>query len=624
MFNEWKKFVLAAFAAALVLGLAAPPAGAIWHVLLDEHFNKDQQQVNLRWPWMTDLRNGRRWHWNPRIPYPNTERNTTDYCWGIQDLIYNIRVTPQDDIHQALWCAYTNRGDINNPRWPDENDYMPNQNAWVWWGEVNPVEARVSLERAVSANVSFWLYLDLTNYARDSLSFFALTDPNLLTTTSANTFFTRVPVGKTYSHRINNDWVWQTCYLDSLHVGARPDSLISVLGQPRVFIGFVWQSDQYAVQAGDKGAFIDDVIFSWDDGLFDILPIANLFGYRVNQDSITWNHVTPRRDEQVYFKSTYRVIGIGETPEFTIQLVHNDELMYSSTLTRTGSSDTTYTVFADTLWTAVSGNHSFRWEFDTPVADSGSVEEGNERNNVLAFSFDIVENPPPEVEIALTDTVHQVVVMDGLSPINLRYTISDPGNDNRFNLILYWTADTTGLAADPTLVSRYGYVGRALGVPRGTGTFMWQAGQPAVANSGYTAVVDSFIVFKIVAVVTDNYPGNRDIKVSPNDWMWRYPRPDTTSAPRMNEIPTEFCLMSAFPNPFNDAVTVDYSLPYAALVSLDVFDMAGRWVANLRQGRDLPGRHTLNWQPQDAPAGIYLVRMESPGKTALRKVVYMP
>jgi len=235
-------------------------------------------------------------------------------------------------------------------------------------------------------------------------------------------------------------------------------------------------------------------------------------------------------------------------------------------------------------------------------------------------SFAITLNPPPTLELIPADTVHHLIEMDGLSAINIRYSISDTLTDNRFNLILYWTSDTAGLASDPTIFDSLDYVGRTLNLPRGAGLYAWQAGQPTVENSGYTAAVDTGVTFRFVGVVTDGYPGNRDIQVSANEYMWRYPN----SAPGIEELPRQFGLTGAFPNPFNDAISIDYALPTASNITLNIFDLAGRRIADLQKGLMSAGRHTVSWQPQDVPAGVYLARLESPSQTALRKVVYMP
>ena len=459
---DWKKFALILFAAAFIVGWCATPTQAVWHVFLDEHFDLDQQNPNLRWPWITDIRNQLGWHENPQRPHwPHrpTEGDPTDYCWGLQDFIYNTHINPQSPIHQSIWCAYTNRNLINEPRWPEFDDYMAYQNAWVWWGPV-------SLENAETAAVSFWLYLDLDHYARDSLSAVAVANPNLLTL-NGNAFRRNVPIGKVFPRRLGNDWVWQYFYLDSLVVDGNEDELVSLMGEEEVYIAFVWQSDRFDI-AG-RGAFIDDVIFSWDDGLFDIFPLEALFGYPINEDQTDWNDEIPEEDDEVMFKLDYRVLGVGETPLFNINLYLDEELIYSDSVSHEGAGDTSYTIYADTLWTATPDSHLIRWEIDTPVEDGGVVEEGNENNNFLEIPFVIVYNPPPIFEI-LTPDVDSTRIAAGVENAIFEYSITDTLEDNDFRVFFYWSEDTTGFAENIDIVDDFGWIGRE-DVGRGEHTY---------------------------------------------------------------------------------------------------------------------------------------------------------
>ena len=77
--------------------------------------------------------------------------------------------------------------------------------------------------------------------------------------------------------------------------------------------------------------------------------------------------------------------------------------------------------------------------------------------------------------------------------------------------------------------------------------------------------------------------------------------------------PNAVSLGNAYPNPFNAATTVSYSLPAAMPVKLAVYDLQGRQVALLADGLNPAGTYRLTWDANAVPTGIYLVRFEAPG-----------
>ena len=79
-------------------------------------------------------------------------------------------------------------------------------------------------------------------------------------------------------------------------------------------------------------------------------------------------------------------------------------------------------------------------------------------------------------------------------------------------------------------------------------------------------------------------------------------------------LPSSFELTAVYPNPFNAATRITIALETARRVHLELFDINGRRVAELYAG-DLPaGYHTLSWQADDIPSGVYFVRLRSAGQ----------
>ena len=85
-------------------------------------------------------------------------------------------------------------------------------------------------------------------------------------------------------------------------------------------------------------------------------------------------------------------------------------------------------------------------------------------------------------------------------------------------------------------------------------------------------------------------------------------------------VPVEFGISSSYPNPFNSIMRVSYALPEAGDVSLNVYDLTGRHVAELVSGHFKAGTHTAVLDGADLSSGIYLLRLESGSEVSLVKV----
>jgi flagellar hook assembly protein FlgD len=80
------------------------------------------------------------------------------------------------------------------------------------------------------------------------------------------------------------------------------------------------------------------------------------------------------------------------------------------------------------------------------------------------------------------------------------------------------------------------------------------------------------------------------------------------------------------PNPSGGRVRLDVSLPTAARVRLDVYDVQGRRVATLIDGRLGAGLHPVSWESRDhrgrrVAAGVYWARFEALGEVRTRAIV---
>jgi hypothetical protein len=67
----------------------------------------------------------------------------------------------------------------------------------------------------------------------------------------------------------------------------------------------------------------------------------------------------------------------------------------------------------------------------------------------------------------------------------------------------------------------------------------------------------------------------------------------------------------ATPNPFNHSTSLNYHLPTAGRISLQIYDLAGRPVVPLLDAWQEAGNHSLAWEASAYSSGIYFLRLRT-------------
>lgn len=102
-----------------------------------------------------------------------------------------------------------------------------------------------------------------------------------------------------------------------------------------------------------------------------------------------------------------------------------------------------------------------------------------------------------------------------------------------------------------------------------------------------------------------------------------YQRSTLTSVVQQRDETLRYGMRQNYPNPFNPTTTINFSLPSGANISLMIFDLLGRRVAELASGRYSAGNHSLTWNAKNISSGVYLVRLnatDANGRTRFSKV----
>jgi hypothetical protein len=121
---------------------------------------------------------------------------------------------------------------------------------------------------------------------------------------------------------------------------------------------------------------------------------------------------------------------------------------------------------------------------------------------------------------------------------------------------------------------------------------------------------------------------------NPEDWK----RPATfgflqviggpTAVNSDSKKPLVFALSNNYPNPFNPTTAISYETANTTTVRITVYDMLGKEVRTLVDGRIAAGSHTVNWDGKNSSgqpvcSGIYFCRMTTPEYSHVLKMTLL-
>lgn len=86
------------------------------------------------------------------------------------------------------------------------------------------------------------------------------------------------------------------------------------------------------------------------------------------------------------------------------------------------------------------------------------------------------------------------------------------------------------------------------------------------------------------------------------------------------EIPREWALHAGYPEPFHSQTTLSYTVAEASDIRFEVYDVLGRRVDVLFEGRQVPGTYTVDYSAPGLPSGVYFVRLIGPEGVLTRRI----
>ena len=93
-----------------------------------------------------------------------------------------------------------------------------------------------------------------------------------------------------------------------------------------------------------------------------------------------------------------------------------------------------------------------------------------------------------------------------------------------------------------------------------------------------------------------------------------------TSVEEPGELVRDFHLSQNYPNPFNPTTMIEFAVPEATEVTLEVFSINGQRVATLLNGSVQAGQHSVSFDATNLSSGIYLYRLQAGSEVMMRQM----
>ena len=87
--------------------------------------------------------------------------------------------------------------------------------------------------------------------------------------------------------------------------------------------------------------------------------------------------------------------------------------------------------------------------------------------------------------------------------------------------------------------------------------------------------------------------------------------------------PTAYGLSDAYPNPFNPVTSFEYTMEEDGMVSVVVYDVNGRMVAELADGYMSAGTYPVTFDASELSSGVYMLHMISGDFATMQKVMFI-
>ncbi len=264
-----------------------------------------------------------------------------------------------------------------------------------------------------------------------------------------------------------------------------------------------------------------------------------------------------------------------------------------------GASMTDYYVvrtdsLGDTLWTRTYGGEGFDNAESVIATDDGSFAIIGYTSSFGTSGYDVY-----------------LVKTDGNGDTLWTSTYGGPSNQiahgaevtNNGDIVIAGMNDVAGTDSDSTLLMRVDPEGMLL----------WTVQYPGCSASSLDKTLDGGYVL-----------GGYSCDLEHTELLVLKTGTDQTVSINDNFIPhpSSFSL-SSYPNPFNPSTTLSFSLPQPQDVRLAVYDVTGREVRVVTEGRYEAGDHRTVFDGSELPSGIYFAHLSAGSRSMTQKLLLL-
>jgi hypothetical protein len=146
-----------------------------------------------------------------------------------------------------------------------------------------------------------------------------------------------------------------------------------------------------------------------------------------------------------------------------------------------------------------------------------------------------------------------------------------------------------------------------------SGDTLWTRTYGGDDVAGGAAVCEAQMGYIVAGIMSENGWEQQDVYLVCSG-------PELSMIQRDN-VPIQEMLLSNYPNPFNCATHIEFTLPSTQRVSLRLYDVLGREVAVLMNEIQTAGQHHMMFDASGLPSGVYLCRLDAGGTAQTRKMV---